>query len=102
VTIIEAIEDTHLFRPLFRHFDTWRTWLVVLKTMDALPMTDEELALFFQLTGRQTPLTAPAGEVWLVIGRWRGRSFIVALKAIHLACFKDYRPFLGPGERGSS
>ena len=100
MTIIEAIEDAALFRPLFRSLDTWRTWFVVLKAIFALPMDAEERAVFTQLTGRETPPTTQVNEAWLVVGRRGGKSFVVALVAVFLACFKDYRPFLGPGETG--
>jgi hypothetical protein len=30
-----------------------------------------------------------------------GKSFILALIAVFLACFRDYRPYLQPGERGT-
>ncbi len=100
MTILDAIEDEQLFRPLFKDLSTWKSWLVVLKASDGLPMTAEEVQLFRKLTGRQTPPTAPVQEFWLVIGRRGGKSFVISLKTIHLACFRDYRPFLGPGERG--
>lgn len=100
MTIIEAIEDSALFRPLFRSLDTWRMWLVVLKAIFALPMTAGEGDQFTQLTGRATPPVEQVQECWFVVGRRGGKSFIVALIAVFLACFKDYRPFLGPGETG--
>jgi len=36
---------------------------------------------------------------WPVCGRRAGKSFVMALVAVFLACFRDYRPFLGQGER---
>ena len=36
-----------------------------------------------------------------MIGRRGGKSFILAVIAVFLACFKDWRPFLGPGEVGT-
>ena len=44
--------------------------------------------------------TLPYGysEAWLVIGRRGGKSFILATIAVYLACFKDWRRYLGPGE----
>lgn len=100
MTIIDAILDPNLFRPLFKSLDTWRAWFVVLKAIFAIPMTDEDRALFTQLTGRTTPPTEQVQECALVIGRRGGKSFIVALIAVYLACFRDYSASLGPGERG--
>ena len=36
-----------------------------------------------------------------VIGRRGGKSFILATIAVFLACFFDWRPYLGPGERAT-
>src|SRR5262249_27265843 len=38
---------------------------------------------------------------WLICGRRSGKSRILATVAVFLACFKDWRPYLGPGERGT-
>lgn len=100
MTIIQAIKDQALFRPLFKDLATWASWLVVLKAVFGLRMEKKERALFTVLTGRETPPTQQVEECWLVVGRRGGKSFIVALIAAYLACFRDYRPFLGPGERG--
>jgi hypothetical protein len=64
-------------------------------------MSDEQLAVYRAHTGRSSPPTAPRQEGWLVAGRRSGKSFILACVAIFLACFKDWRPFLGPGEVGT-
>src|SRR5436305_832073 len=37
---------------------------------------------------------------WLVCGRRAGKSFVLALIAVYLAVFKDWRACLSPGERG--
>ena len=100
MTILDAIHDPLLFRPLFKSLDTWRAWFVVLQALFALPMQEADRVLFASLTGRQTPPAQSVQEAWLVCGRRGGKSFIVALIAVFLACFKDYRSYLGPGERG--
>ena len=55
--------------------------------------------LFRQCTGRRVPPGAPAAYLWLVIGRRGGKSFAMALIAVFLAVFKDWRKYLSPGER---
>ncbi len=100
MNIIQAIADEELFRPLFKSLDTWRAWLTVLRAVFGLPMPEEDLSLFNHLTGREAPPDHQVQECWLVVGRRGGKSFIVSLMAVYLACFRDYRPFLGPGERG--
>lgn len=100
MTILDAIHDPHLFRPLFKDLASWRAWFCVLRAIFALPMEEADLLLFRQLTGREAPSAQQVQECWLVVGRRGGKSFIVALIAVFLACFRDYRPFLGPGETG--
>lgn len=53
-----------------------------------------------RLHGAEAPGAAFA-EAWIVCGRRSGKSFIMALVAVFLACFRDYRPHLGPGERAT-
>ena len=57
--------------------------------------------LYRQCTGRSEPPTAPQTEATLVVGRRGGKSFILALIAVYLATFRDWRPHLAPGERGT-
>jgi phage terminase large subunit-like protein len=71
---------------------------VFLCALFALPMTPEQLAIFQKHTGRSAPSTAPLHEAWLVCGRRSGKSFMLACIAVFLAAFRDWRPFLGPGE----
>jgi hypothetical protein len=102
MTIIDAIHDRNLFAPFFfRDMTTWANWFIVLKVLFGLPLTSEELPLFIELTGRTTPPTAPVQEAWLVMGRRAGKSFIVSLIAVYLACFKEYTRYLAPGERAT-
>jgi hypothetical protein len=99
MNIIEAINDPHLFRPLFKDLGTWRAWQVFLKSLFALPLDEQELALYTLCTGRETPPTTPFAECWCPTGRRSGKSFIAALTAVFLACFKSYQEYLSPGER---
>ncbi len=99
MNIIEAISDKHLFRPLFKKLETWASWIVFLKALFALAMTEAELVLYRQCTGRETPPEAPFKEAWVPTGVRSGKSFIAALVAVFLACFRDYREYLAPGER---
>jgi hypothetical protein len=63
-------------------------------------MTEEQLSVYQRHTGRKAPPTAPLHEAWLVCGRRGGKSFILATIAVFLAAFKDWRPYLAPGEVG--
>jgi hypothetical protein len=101
ITILDAINDPQLFAPWFKNAATWQAWLSFLCALFALPMTREQRRIYRECTGRQHVPSDPAEEGWLCIGRRGGKSFIMALVAVFLACFRDYRPFLAPGERAT-
>ena len=101
ITILDAIADKALFAPWFKKEATWKAWFVFLSALCALPMTEEQLAVYRACTGRTEPPTTPATEAWLVCGRRAGKSFILALIAVYLACFHSYRQQLAPGERAT-
>jgi hypothetical protein len=100
VNIIRAIRDPKVFGQHFRG-DTWDPWLAFLCALFALPMTPEQLAIYAKYTGRSAPPSEPLHDAWLICGRRAGKSFVLALVAVFLACFRDWRPFLGPGEVGT-
>jgi len=99
VNIIETITDEALFKPLFRDLSTWGNWLVILRAIFALEMTEKERLIFATLTQRETPPTQPVEEAWLLVGRRGGKSRIAALVAVYLSCFRDYTLVRAPGER---
>ncbi len=101
MTLLEAMADRNLFAPWFRDSTTWAAWRAFIAALFALPMTPEQLATYQQCTGRSAPPTQPATEAWLVCGRRAGKSFILALCAVFVACFFDYRRHLAPGERAT-
>ena len=98
MNIIEACGDRKLFAGWFKKRDSWAAWFAFLAAAFALPMTEEQLALYRHCTGRNEPPTAVAKECWLVCGRRAGKSFILALCAVFVACFSDYRKHLAPGD----
>lgn len=66
---------------------SWAAWRVVGQVLDGLPLSPEELALYTQLTGRET---VPAGEdlreLWCLAGRGGGKSTFGAVQAVKAAC----------------
>lgn len=100
MNILQACDDPNLFKPWFRT-GTWGAWRVFLAALFGLPMTPEQLAIYRKHTGREDGPTQAVSEAWLPTGRRGGKSFILALIAVYLACFRDYRPYLQPGERGT-
>lgn len=102
LNILSAVRDRHLFRRWFsKDWESWQGWLTFLSALFALPMTDDQLAFYRQCTGRTDAPIIAAREAWLICGRRAGKSFILALVAVWLACFHDFRSFLAPGERGT-
>jgi hypothetical protein len=99
VNIVEALNDKKLFGPLFKDLASWAAWIAWMKSVFALRMNATERELFTKCTGRQNPPQVEQSEIVTICGRRSGKSFIAALTSVYLACFRDYRPFLSPGER---
>jgi hypothetical protein len=100
-SILDAIRDQRLFGAAFKDASTWGAWLAFLAGLFALPMSEAEAEVWRECTGRSQLPQKPFREAWLVCGRRSGKSFIMALIATYLACFRDYRTFLGPGEKAT-
>src|SRR5262245_5546217 len=96
LTFFDALKSAGVLRG-----DTWGAWRSFLCALFALPMTDSEAKVFTECTDRDDLPTEPHGEAWLICGRRSGKSFCLALIAVYLAAFKDWRPYLGPGERAT-
>ena len=99
-TILHCLDDPALFKP-FMASSTWGAWRAFLASLFALPMSEAELATYRACTGRTSPPAAPFNEAWLCCGRRSGKSFVLALTAVFVSCFKDYRPYLQRGEKVS-
>jgi hypothetical protein len=101
VNLLQATEDEALFRPWFKDRATWESWFAFIAALFALPMTEDQAATYAKHTGRAELPSAAHEEAWLVIGRRGGKSFIMALVAVYLAGFREYRQHLQPGERAT-
>ena len=101
MNILQACADEKLFAPWFKSKSDWAAWMAFLAALYALPMTPEMLLTYQQCTGRIAPHTVAALEAWLICGRRAGKSFIMALNAVFIACFGEYRKHLARGERGT-
>src|SRR5215208_5380894 len=88
MTIIEACLDEELFARWFGK-RTWSAWFAFLTTLFALPMSEDQFALFRRHTGRTEPPVSIFSEAWLICGRRAGKSFILAVVAVFLACFRS-------------
>lgn len=97
--ILDAMHDPALFEPAFRPLHRWAAWETVLAALFACRKpTKRQLALYRECTGRQHWPTQPCTEAALIVGRRGGKSRILALIGTFLALFRDYRPYLAPGE----
>jgi hypothetical protein len=97
MTLLEALRDPNLFARFFRGRN-WQTWRVFLAATFAEAIDAMGLELYRACTGRTTWPTAPFTEAALIVGRRGGKSRILATIAVFLACFRDYGPYLAPGE----
>jgi hypothetical protein len=96
--IIRAVAE--LFEPHFQPTDSWRTWInVVLPVLYGLPLDAEDLPTFQRSTGRTQLFQGPVTEAWFLCGRRSGKSRFLALLAVCVALFRDYRAYTAPGER---
>jgi hypothetical protein len=100
MTILGALADQNLFQPHFKG-DSWNAWRAFLGALFALPLSEADLAVYRQCTGHSAPPRAPFNEAALVVGRRGGKSRVLALIAVFLGCFKDYRPHLASGEKAT-
>ena len=102
MNIIEAMEDPHLFGPIFRRYpdgtDPWAAWRSFLKILFGLDMNEADHDRLREFADRELAPEEGAKEAWLVIGRRGGKSQILALIAVYLAAFRDWAQHLAPGE----
>ena len=102
MTILDAMHDPALFGPWFANRTHWGHWEVFLAGLFGVPVPDPAAAATFaRHTGRQGLPMQPAREGWVIVGRRGGKSRIAALVALYLACFRQYRDVLAPGEIGT-
>jgi hypothetical protein len=67
----------------------------------AVPMDKAQLAIYQACTGRKAPPLNVARLAYLICGRRAGKSFILALVAVFIACFHSFTEFLNRGERAT-
>lgn len=97
MNIIEAMTDPQLFGKEFAG-DSWLPWLALLAGFYGLPMTEDQREIFQSITGQSEAPTAAHDELWLIVGRRGGKSFIAALLAVFEAIFNSHKDKLSAGE----
>jgi hypothetical protein len=96
-TIREALHDPQLLGVALAG-DSWSAWRTLLIAAMGEPLTDEERAIFKQLTGREREPLQRVEEFAGVIGRRGGKSRAMSVLATYLAALCDHP--LVHGERG--
>jgi hypothetical protein len=69
VSIIDAIENERLFAPAMARGADWGAWKTYLRALFGLPLSDAEMPLFTQCTGRAEPPVGGFSESALICGR---------------------------------
>lgn len=101
----EAMHVPELFKPFLKPSPkTWEGWGVVDAAVegkaDFILADPKRLDLFRQCTKLENPPDKPVREFYCVSSRRSGKSFYAACKAIDLALFHDWTPYLSAGEVG--
>jgi hypothetical protein len=100
-SIMDAIADPDLLGAAFKDQATWSAWFAFLRALFGLELSAAELATFRECTEREAPNAGGYLEAWLICGRRSGKSFVLALVAVFLACFFNWAPYLSAGEVGT-
>ena len=99
ISILDAIDDQNLLGTAIKDAATFTSWRALFAALFGLRMSEPEAEVFRTCTGLTDLPTAAFNILWLIIGRRGGKSFAMALVAVYLSVFRDWRPFLSPGER---
>ena len=99
MNVIDLMTDERLLGRWFRG-DSWKPWKVFLCVVFGLHdlIDDEGMRIYRAATARENLPSVPIRQAWPDVGRRGGKSLICALVAVYLAFFRDYTPYLAPGE----
>ena len=78
---------------------SWLAWRVLLVALCGEPLTDDERAIFRDLTGRLMEPGVRVDEFWAIVGRRGGKSRAMAVLIVYIAVFIDHSSVLVAGER---
>jgi hypothetical protein len=99
LNIIEALDDEILLGASIKDHASFGPWKALLASVFGLPLDADQSDLYRRCTGRAATPSAPFRSVFMCIGRRGGKSVAMALMAVYLAIFRDWRPKLTAGER---
>ena len=99
ISLRAALADPQLLGNVLTG-DSWAAWKVLLLAAMGEQLTDDERAVFKQLTGREHEPSQRVEEFVGVIGRRGGKSRAISVLATYIAALTEH-PNLVPGERGN-
>jgi hypothetical protein len=99
MNILEAVTDENLLGAAIKDHVSFAPWKALLASVFGLSLDADQLSLYRQCTGRTSPPSAQFKSVFICAGRRAGKSVCMALLAVYLATFRDWRPKLTAGER---
>jgi hypothetical protein len=97
--ITEAVEDPNLLGASIKDPVSFAPWKALMAAAFGLPLDPDQLKLYRECTGRTSPPSSQFRSIFMCIGRRGGKSVCMALLAVYLAIFRDWRPKLTAGER---
>jgi len=95
ITPLEVFDSLPWLKPV----ESWKKWRAYVAATYGLPMDAEEFRIYQECTGRREPPTEEQRESVAIVGRRGGKTAIDSLLACYEACYRDYTPYLQPGER---
>ncbi len=98
ISILQALDDPNIFGTHFKNRQSWANWRTFIAALFGLALNPTQRKLYRQCTGKSASLKGICQEAWMIVGRRGGKSFVLAILAVFLACFRDYKPFLAAGE----
>jgi hypothetical protein len=100
IDIVKCLHDPMLLgRSLIGGADTWQAWLSFLRAFFGLSLSDTDAALYRECTARAALPDGPFRKGYLICGRGGGKTYMLSVMCVFLACFKDWSKGLALGGR---
>ena len=97
MNIVEALDDKNLLGAAINDHASFVPWRTLLASVFGLSLDADQLKLYRACTNRTAPPSAPFRSIFLCCGRRAGKSVCMALLAVYLAVFRDWKPKLTAG-----
>ena len=81
-TIIDVMKSDR-WKDRFGDFKTWKAWIAFLESLYGLPFSEGSWEIYRRCTGRSLPPKGQFEEIYAMVGRGGGKSFISALIATY-------------------